>query len=137
MIVEPENMEELVYFTKRQIGDGKTKAWVYRREGPKCNKALMGKPVDKKTGKPKIRANEYVCPECSYTVDKEEYEDTLTCEIKYKCPKCKHEGELEEPFKWKNTKVFDVEEQKDKAAKAIKFKCENCEEVIAITKKMK
>lgn len=134
---KPESMDKLIYFTKRTIGEGKVKAWVYRAMCPKCSKGLMGKPVDPKTGKVKIRSKEYVCPKCSYQVGIEEFEDTLTCEIMYTCPKCKFEGEAEVPFKWKNTKIYDIEAGKDKAAKAIKFKCEKCSEVIAITKKMK
>ncbi len=137
MVKEPESMDELVYFTKRAVGEGKVKAWVYKEMCPKCGKGLMGKPVDEKTGKVKIRAKEYVCPECGHTVEKEEYEATLTCEIKYTCPKCKFEGEIEVPFKWKNTKIFNEETQKDVAVKAIKFNCEKCNETIAITKKMK
>lgn len=137
MVTEPESMDELVYFTKRVVGDGKITAWVYREDCPKCGKGKMGKPVDKKTGKPKIRAKEYVCPECQHTIEKEEYEDTLTCEAKYTCPKCQFEGEIEAPFKWKNTKIYNVETQKDKTAKAIKFNCGKCDEVINITKKMK
>ena len=95
MVTEPSSMDELVYFTNRKVGDGNVMAWVYRNECPKCGKAKMGKPKDEKTGKPKIRAKEYVCPECSNTVEKEEYEETLMCEIKYTCPKCKHQGEIE------------------------------------------
>jgi len=137
MVKEPESMDELIYFTKRAVGDGYVKGWVYKEMCPSCGKGLMGKPVDRKTGKVKIRAKDYVCPECNHTVEKEEYEETLTCEAKYTCPKCKFEGETENPFKWKNAKIFNVEEQKDKAAKAITFNCEKCSEKIAITKKMK
>jgi uncharacterized CHY-type Zn-finger protein len=136
-IKEPESMDELVYFTNRKVGDGHIKAWVYRRECLKCGKALMGKPVDEKTGKPKIRAKEYVCPECNYTVDKEEYEDTLTCEIKYTCPKCKHQGEAEVPFQRKKIKKFDEVKNKKIAVDAIVFNCESCGEKIPITKKLK
>ena len=134
---EPTSMDELVYFTNRNVGEGNVIAWVYRKECPKCGKALMGKPKDEKTGKPKIRANEYVCPECNYTVDKEEYEDTLSCEIKYTCPKCKYKGEIEVPFKRKKMKIFDPEKQKKIAVDAIIFECQKCKEKIVITKKMK
>ena len=89
MVTEPESMDQLVYMTQRKIGDGFVKAWDYRNDCPKCGKAKMGKPRDEKTGKVKIRAKEYQCPECKYTVDKQEYEETLTAEIKYTCPKCK------------------------------------------------
>ena len=137
MVKEPTSMEELVYLTNRKIGDGNVMAWVYKKDCPKCGKALMGKPKDEKTGKAKIRAKEYTCPECNYTVDKEEYEKTLTLEVKYTCPKCKHQGEIEVPFKRKKTKIFDEEKQKKVSVDAVVFECENCGEKIAVTKKMK
>jgi len=130
-------MEGLVYFTNRKVGDGNVMAWVYKKECPECGKALMGKPRNEKTGKAKIRANEYTCPECNYTVDKDEYEETLTLEVKYTCPKCKHQGEIEVPFKRKKTKIFDEEKQKKVTVDAVVFECENCGEKIAVTKKMK
>lgn len=136
-IKEPESMEELVYFTNRKVGEGHVLAWAYRKECPKCGKALMGKPRDGKTGKVKIRAKEYVCPECGNTVEKEEYEESLTCEIKYTCPKCKFKGEIKVPFIRKKMKIFDPEKQKKVAVDAIVFECENCKEKIPITKKMK
>lgn len=136
-IKEPESMEELVYFTNRKIKDGNAKAWVYKAMCPKCNKGLMGKPVDPKTKKPKIRAKEYVCPECNFTQEKEEYEDTLDCQIIYTCPECKHKGEAEVSFKRKRVMLFDVETQKKKAADAVIFNCDGCGEKIPITKKMK
>ncbi len=134
---EPSSMDELVYFTNRKVGNGNVMAWVYRKECPKCGKALMGKLKDEKTGKPKIRATEYVCPECNYTVGKQEYEDTLTCEIKYTCPKCSYEGEAEVPFIRKKTQVFDEEKQKKVSVDAVVFNCSKCNDKIAITKKMK
>ncbi len=137
MVIEPTSMEELVYFTNRKIGDGNVMAWVYRKECPKCGKAQMGKPKDEKTGKPKIRADEYVCPECGNTAKKEEYEENLTCEVKYICPKCKHQGEAEVPFIRKKTPLFDEKKQKKVFVDAVVFNCENCGEKIAITKKMK
>ncbi|MBD3303717.1 hypothetical protein GF343_01105, partial [Candidatus Woesearchaeota archaeon] len=79
----PDSMEECVYFTRRNIDKGKVVAWVFKEKCPKCGKALMGKPKDEKTGKVKIRAKEYVCPECGYTAEKGEYEDTLTVNIQY------------------------------------------------------
>ncbi|MGM5484910.1 MAG: hypothetical protein ACQEP1_03485 [Nanobdellota archaeon] len=127
MMKEPESMDELVYFTNRFIGEGFAKAWVYRKECPECGKALMGKPVDPKTGDVKIRAKEYKCPECGYTVEKKEYEESLDCDIKYKCPFCNHEGEKTVPYKRKTYK----------GVKAIVFNCDECNEKIALTKKMK
>ena len=87
----------------------------------------MGKPKDEKTGKPKIRAKEYVCPECGHSEEKKEYEETLTAEIKYTCPKCGNEGEIEIPFKRKKIDGTD----------ALVFNCQQCNEKILITKKMK
>lgn len=124
---QPESMDELVYFTKRQIGDGRAKAWVFKELCDKCGKAMMGKPVDAKTGKVKVRAKEYVCPECGNTVEKKEYEEGLMANVDYVCPACKYEGEIQIPFKRKKVKGTD----------ALVFKCEKCGEKIAITKKMK
>ena len=86
---EPESMDELVYFTRRIIGEGSVQAWVCKGTCPTCKKAAMHKPRDEKTGKVKIRSKEYVCPHCNHVEDKEAFEETLTCSIKYICPKCK------------------------------------------------
>lgn len=133
----PDSMDECIYFTRRNIDKGNAVAWVFKEKCPKCKKALMGKPKDEKTGKVKIRAKEYVCPECGYTVEKGEYEDTLTVNIQYTCPHCGNKGEAQESFKRKKVRVFDEEEQKKKSIDAIKFQCEKCGEDILITKKMK
>ena len=132
----PESMEECIYFTRRQVGEkGKVVAWVFREECPKCHKGMMGKPKEK--GKVKIRATEYVCPECGYTVEKGEYEDTLTANIQYTCPHCGFEGETQIPFKRKKIQMFDEESGKKKAVDALRFQCEGCGKNIDITKKMK
>lgn len=120
-------MEELIYFTQRSIGKGNVKAWAYKGMCPKCKKGKMSKPVDPKTGKVKIRAKEYVCPECNYTVEKKAYEESLECEIKYTCPECGHSGETAVPFKRKKFQGVD----------AIVFLCDKCKAKIPITKKMK
>ena len=131
-------MEECVYFTRRQLDNGgNVVAWVFRKDCPNCGKAKVAKPKDPKTGKTKIRADVYVCPECGFTIPKEEYEDSLKANIKYKCPKCGNEGELQIPFKRKNVQIFDEVKQKKVSAKALVFHCEKCNEKIAITKKMK
>ncbi|MBI5398865.1 hypothetical protein HZB03_05365 [Candidatus Woesearchaeota archaeon] len=123
---EPESMNELVYFTNRTLDNkGLAKVWVYRQDCPKCGKAKMGKPVEK--GKVKIRAKEYVCQACHYTVAKEEYESGLTAQATYTCPGCKKSGEAELPFKWKSVD----------GVKALKFSCSNCKANILVTKKMK
>ena len=85
---QPKSMDECVYFTRRDVGKkGKMTAWVFREKCIKCKKELMGKPRDEKTGKPKIRAKEYECPACHYSVEKEEYEDSLQCCVEYTCSK--------------------------------------------------
>lgn len=119
-------MDGLVYFTQRTVGNGNIVAWAYRKSCPKCNKALMGKPVDAK-GKVKIRAKEYQCPACGYTVEQKAYEESLTCSCIYTCPSCGHKGEAEVPFKRK--KIEGVE--------TIRFQCAKCQSPIDITKKMK
>jgi predicted RNA-binding Zn-ribbon protein involved in translation (DUF1610 family) len=131
---QPQSMDECIYFTRRS--KPQAVAWVFRESCPKCKKALMGKPRDS-TGKVKIRAKEYVCPACGYIVAKQEYEDTLTANIQYTCPKCNNAGELQMPFKRKKVKLFDEEEGKEIAADALVFNCAKCNERIAVTKKMK
>ncbi len=128
MVTEPESMEQLVYFTQRSLGTkGNAKAWVYKGDCPKCGKGKMGKPVDEKTGKAKIRSKEYVCPACNYTVEKKVYEDTLECEIKYVCPECGNQGEVAVPYKRKSFNGM----------KAVVFQCGKCKAKLGITKKLK
>lgn len=122
-----EDIEKLVYFTQRRIDGGYAVAWVYRQKCAKCNKGLMGKPRDDKTGKAKIRSPEYVCPECGNSVEKNEYEETLTANIEYKCPECGNESVIQIPYRRKSFQ----------GVKALVFECEKCGEKIAITKKMK
>ena len=122
---EPQSMDELVYFTRRKIDNGAARAWVFKELCPECKKAHMGKPVAK--GKVKIRATEYVCPSCSYTIEKEEYEDSLTCNIEYTCPHCSNQGQVQVPYVRKSFQ----------GVKAVVFCCEKCGEKISITKKMK
>ena len=134
---EPASMNECVYFTNRVLGEkGKVKAWVYKQNCPKCNKALMGKPRDK-NGKVKIRAEEYVCPHCNYTAQKDEYEDTLTFEAIYLCPYCEANGEIKIPYIRKKVRIFDDEKQKQVAVESVRFQCEKCGKNIDVTKKMK
>ncbi|UCD03955.1 MAG: hypothetical protein JSW73_05465 [Candidatus Woesearchaeota archaeon] len=135
---QPKSMSELVYFTQRTIlPDGKAKVWVFRSECPSCKKGLMGKPIDPKTGKPKTRATEYICPECGYTAEKEEYEDTLTANIEYTCPNCKKQGSTQVPFKRQKITITDPNSGKKSRADAVVFECEHCNFKINITKKMK
>ncbi len=119
-------MDELVYFTNRATDGGKIKAWVFKEQCPKCKKAMMGKPTDKK-GKVLIRAKEYKCPNCGHTVEKKAYEDTLTVNVEYICPHCKHSGEIQIPYKRKKVQGVD----------SLRFNCQKCSKPIDITKKMK
>ncbi|MEM4254584.1 MAG: hypothetical protein QXR48_04345 [Candidatus Woesearchaeota archaeon] len=130
----PESMDECVYFTRRT--NPQVVAWVFREKCPKCKKALMGKPKDA-SGKVKIRAKEYMCPECNYTMEKQAYEDTLTANIQFTCPKCGFKGEHQMPFKRKKIKIFDEEEGKEVQVDALVFNCPKCGYKIAVTKKMK
>ncbi|MGV8141274.1 MAG: hypothetical protein ACP5NW_02415 [Candidatus Woesearchaeota archaeon] len=127
-LVEPKSMEECVYFTNRMIGEkfnGQARCWVFRQQCPKCKKAFMGKPVV--DGKAKIRALEYVCPNCKYTVDKQTYEDTLTANVDYTCPACQFHGGIALPFKRKRVE----------GVLTLRFPCEKCGGPIDVTKKMK
>ena len=112
-------------------------AWVLRGKCTKCGKGLMGKPVDEKTGKVKIRAKEYTCKECGYTVEAESYASTLNANIQYDCPHCGSHGEIQIPFKRKKVKIFDEKEGKKKTVDVLRFQCQKCEKDIDISKKMK
>jgi hypothetical protein len=127
-LIEPKSMEECVYFTNRAVGEnftGNARCWVFREKCPKCKKAFMGKPVE--GGKIKIRALEYVCSSCGYSEEKTSYEEKLTANIDYVCPKCKFAGQTQMPFKRKS--VMGV--------KTLRFPCGKCTEPIDVTKKMK
>ena len=130
---EPKSVDECVYFTRR----ANVKAWVFRENCTKCGKGLMGKPRDPKTGKPKLRAIEYVCPDCGHSVEKQAYEDSLTASIQYTCVKCGNFGEIQIPYKRKKVKIFDEDGQKEVAADALQFSCTKCGEKINVTKKLK
>ena len=136
VLQEPKLMDECVYFTNRTIGNGKIRVWVLRERCPKCKEGLMGKPRDPKTGKPKIRSEEYVCPKCNYSALIQEYEDTLTANIKYTCQHCGNEGEIQIPYRRKKVQILD-EEMKKKTVDALRFQCGKCNQNIDITKKMK
>ncbi len=124
---EPQSMEELIYFTNRTLegGKGRIKAWVYKKTCPKCNKAKMGKPVEK--SEVKIRANEYICPSCGFREEKVTHEESLTVEAKYICPECGKEGESSTLYKRKSFM----------GVPAYVVECSNCKAKIPLTKKMK
>ena len=129
---QPESMDECVYFTNRSLADakgnsiGSVMVWVFKQTCPKCKKATMGKPRDKK-GKVLTRAIEFVCPSCSYTVEKQAYEDSLTANAEYKCPACGNAGEAQVPYKRKNIEGIPT----------LRFQCAKCKANIDVTKKMK
>jgi predicted RNA-binding Zn-ribbon protein involved in translation (DUF1610 family) len=129
----PEAPDECLYFTRRSLDDeGSAIAWVYKIDCPECGKAKMGKPVDEKTGKVKIRAKEYICPECGHTEEKVAHEETCTMEVIYKCPGCGEEGEATTQFKRKSFTL-----PNGKKAPAYVFECGKCGRKIGITKRMK
>ena len=130
-------MDECVYLTNRSTGSGKIKAWALRGLCQKCNKGLMGKPKDPKTGKSKIRAKEYVCPECNFSINEQEYEDSLQANILYTCPYCSNSGEIQIPFKRKKVRVFNEEKAKKETKEVLRFQCSKCNQNIDIAKKMK
>ena len=128
MVTMPNSMDECIYFTRRvYVNNGKAIAWVYRKTCPQCKKAKMGKPLDPKTGKSKIRADVYECPECKYSEEKTAHEESLTVEIMYTCPYCGDKGEATTPYK---RKTFE-------GVPSYVFECNKCKKKIGITKKMK
>lgn len=121
----PNSMDECLYFTNRTIGAGKIIAWVYRKQCPKCKKAVMGKPIVK--GKVKSRAQEYQCPTCKYAEDKETHEARVKIEAQYICPKCHKAGESTGEYKRK----------KVQGTQSYVIICQHCGEKILLTKKLK
>ena len=123
----PESMDECIYFTRRKFdtNNGKIIAWVYKKDCPQCGEK-MGKPLDPKTGKPKIRADTYECPACKYSEPKKEHEESLNVEVVYTCQFCGHSGEATTEYKRKSWE----------GVKAYVFECGCCGKKIGITKKM-
>ncbi len=132
-LILPNSMDECVYFTNRSLIDenrapiGKVICWVSRVNCLKCKKGWMGKPLDPKTKKIKVRATEYVCSECGVVEEKAEHEARLSAHAQYTCPGCKKQGEGTVPFARKTYM----------GAKSILFACQHCATKIAVTKKMK
>ncbi|HLC72211.1 MAG TPA: hypothetical protein VJH37_01380 [Candidatus Nanoarchaeia archaeon] len=136
-LTPPASMDDCVYFTNRTLGDSRIKAWVLRKQCPKCKNGLMQKPRDPKTGKYKLRAKDYQCPSCKYQAPIEEYECTLTMSILYTCPKCKKSNEIQVPFKRKKAKMFDEVNGKYVTVDAVQFNCQSCQQKMFVTKKMR
>lgn len=127
----PKSMSELAYYTRRADAQGKQEVWVFKGPCPKCGKGMMGKPRDPKTGKAKIRAKEYVCPECGHTEEKETYEDTLNANVAYTCT-CGNSDEVELSFKRKKISVEIGGKKKRK--NGISFNCSKCSKEIKVLK---
>jgi DNA-directed RNA polymerase subunit RPC12/RpoP len=127
-LTKPESMDECVYFTQRDLAKGKgdIMVWVFRQKCKKCGKEFMGKPRDA-SGKVKIRADEYECPACKFTQDKQEYEDSLTANAEYHCPSCGSEGEAQ--IQYKRTNINGIP--------TLRFTCTSCSAPMDVTKKMK
>lgn len=123
----PNSMNECLYFTNRETPElGRILAWVRRRECPKCHKGLMGKPIDSKTGRPKVRSTEYVCPKCGNTEEKLAHEEGCVVQIEYTCT-CGHSGKTTSEYKRKSWN----------GVPSYVFSCDGCGKKIGITKKMK
>jgi predicted RNA-binding Zn-ribbon protein involved in translation (DUF1610 family) len=124
----PNSVDECIYFTRRAFeNNGRSIAWVRKKPCPKCKKAVMGKPLDPKTKKPKIRADTYECPNCHFSEEKKAHEESLNVEILYTCPHCGNKGDATTQYK---RKVWD-------GVKAYVFECGKCRKTIGLTKKMK
>lgn len=123
----PNSMDECLYFTRRKDENSHIIAWVFKKQCPKCKKGIMQKPRDEKTGRPKIRATEYICDNCGHSEEKKEHESSLIMNIQYKCPHCGNEGEATTPYV---KKTFE-------GIPSYLFECSKCKKKIAITKKMK
>ncbi|MBI4451846.1 hypothetical protein HY637_00315 [Candidatus Woesearchaeota archaeon] len=123
---KPKSIEECIYFTNRTIGDGRAMAWVFRKQCPKCKKAVMGKP-QKKSGKIDKKADHYVCYSCGYTEMNEQVENSLVINVEYKCPHCGNEGETATEYKRKSFE----------GVPSYVFECQKCKKKIGLTKKLK
>ena len=129
---KPESMDDCVYFSQRSLNNdkgessGEIMTWVFRETCGKCGKERMGKPRDS-NGKVKIRAKEYVCPSCGFSIAKQDYEDSLVAYAEYKCCHCGDSGETRTPFKRKNINGIQT----------LRFSCNKCSGILDVTKKMK
>ena len=112
MVQMPNSMDECIYFTRRTFeNNGRAIAWVCKKVCPECGKAKMGKPLDPKTKKPKIRADTYECPACHFSEPKQQHEESLMVEI---CPDCR------------SIKVSLPRTTKEGRMTTINYRCDEC-----------
>jgi hypothetical protein len=127
MIKEPENMDDLLFFTNRRSDNGAIKAWAHRPLCPKCKKGKMGKPVNEKTGKVAKKAEVYACHACHYEMPGSEAEKIAVVDVLFTCPFCRKSGEAKTSY----------ERKLWQGVPAYVFECTFCKQKIGITKKMK
>jgi predicted RNA-binding Zn-ribbon protein involved in translation (DUF1610 family) len=124
----PESMDEVLYFTNRKLEDGtRIIAFTRKKECPECQKALMGKPLDPKTKRPKVRSTTYECPECGYQEPKKAHEEEREVEIEYTNPEGTEKKHAKTPYTRKTWK----------GVPAFVFENEFTGEKMGVTKKMK
>ena len=122
---QPKSMDELVYYTSRDLGKGDVRMWVFRKQCPKCG-TQMAKPKDSR-GKVRVRTKEYVCSKCGHKEENKAYEDSLLANVEYTCPQCSNRSETQVPFKRKLIE----------GVPTIRITCGKCGSNIDVTKKMK
>jgi predicted RNA-binding Zn-ribbon protein involved in translation (DUF1610 family) len=124
----PDSIDDILNFTNRKLPDGtKIVAYVPRQICPECKKADMGKPINEKTGRPKIRSKTYECPECGYEEPKQSHEDSCEVIVQYTNP---------EGTELKKT-TASYERKTWRGMKSIIFHNEFLDERFGITKRMK
>lgn len=106
----PQSMDELLYFSNRRMPDGiRIIAWVDKVSCPECSKATMGKPVDPKTGKVKVRSAVYQCPGCGFEEPKAAHEKRLVMQVRYTDETGKNWKAAQAPYQlktWKGMKSY-------------------------------
>ena len=118
-------MDDCIYFTNRTFENGRTVAWVFKKECAKCKGGLMIKPIKK--GKPDKKSPFYVCTKCNNQEENSRVEGDLTLNVEYTCPHCQHEAESASEYK---RKIFE-------GVPSYVFECEGWGKSIGITKKLK
>lgn len=122
---KPSSMEELLYFTRRTIKDGRTVAWVFKVDCPECGDGVLQKPR-KDDGGVKTRSPYWNCSNCDYET-KDDVDEGLDVNIHYICPHCGFEGDAQTEYERRTYYGED----------AIVFQCRDCYQEIPISKKIK